>query len=202
VELNHLGWNALTIGFIGTLIFSFAEGWGVWQQNKAIWKNKSGESVSVIWFTYFTALFGIVFIYGLSTKSIALAFNGFLLTPLYIPLVVGLWKFKGFTKVEKICSACFLAAVIACVLVPYKDWFFLIFTVGNIFFSFTQPYEIWKNKSSGVVEIKLLVVFLASTIFWVTYAYASHDWVLEIITPCYLVIISLTTILWFKYRKH
>lgn len=201
MELDHLGWNALTVGFVGVLLFSFVEGWGVWQQNKTIWKSKSGESVSVIWFTYSTALFGVVFIYGLSTKSIALTFNGLLLTLLYIPLVVGLWKFKGFTKIEKICSAFFLAIAIACVFVPYKDWFFLIFTAGNILFSFTQPYEIWKNKSSGVIEIKFLTVFLASTIFWMTYAYASHDWVLKIISPAYLVILSVTIILWFKYRR-
>ncbi len=201
MELSQFGWNALTIGFLGAVFFTLVEAWGVWQQNRAIWKNQSGESVSVIWFSYFAALLAVVFIYGIAIKSILLILNGLLISILHIPILVGLWRFKGFTKTEKVMCACFLAAVVAMVIAPFKDWFFLLFTAGNILFSLNQPYEIWKNKNSGVVEIKLLAVYLASTLFWLIYGFAIGDWVLQIVNPAYMVTLTITVLVWFKYRR-
>ena len=201
MELSQFGWNALTIGFLGTVLFTFVEAWGVWQQKRAIWENQSGESVSVIWFSYFAALMAVMLIYGITIKSITLILNGLLLAILHVPILVGLWRFKGYTRTEKAMTACFLAAIAAMAIVPFKDWFFLLFTAGNVLFSLGQPYEIWKNKNSGVVEIKLLAVYLVSSLFWLIYAYAIGDWVLQILSPAYSVILTLTVLVWFRYRR-
>lgn len=201
MELEQLGWNALTIGFLGTMIFTLIEGWGLREQGKTIWRTQSGQSVSIITFCYFAALFSILFIYGLSVKSIAMTFNGIVLSVLHIPILRGLWKFKGFTKTEQLLSIAFLATVCTTLFVSFKDVIFLVISFGNIAALSMQPYEIWKEKSSGAVEIKLLAVYLTSTSFWIIYAYSIHDWVLQIICPAFLVIFSITTILWFKYRS-
>lgn len=201
LEIQKWGWNAVTISFVGTIFFTFLESWGLWQQNKAIWKSQSGEAVSVIWFSYAAALFSIIFVYSLSISSIALFINGLFILGTHIPILIGLWKFKGFRTIEKILAGLFLLSIIAMTVLPDKDWFFLLFSFVGIGFTAMQPIEILFKKSSGVVEIKLLAVIFTSTSFWVIYAFAVNDWVLKIICPSYLIIFGATILLWFKYRK-
>ena len=76
IEWQGWGYNALTISFIGTVIFIVLEGWGLRIKNRSIWRNKSGESISVILFIYLGCLFITVSIYGCCIKSIAAIFNG------------------------------------------------------------------------------------------------------------------------------
>lgn len=201
MEFAQFGWNALTVGFLGTVLFTFAEAWGLWQQKRAIWENRSGESVSVIWFLYVAAVLVVMTIYAITINSITLTFNGLVLGILHAPILIGLWRFKGYTKIEKTVGVCCLIAVTVMLASPFKDWFYLLFSAGNILFSLAQPYEIWKNKDSGVVEVKLLAVYLASTLFFIIYSFAIGDWVLKIISPAYLVIITLTILVWFRYRR-
>ena len=200
MELQNLGWNAASVGFVGTLVFTVVEAWGLLQQNKAIWRSRSGRSVSVTWFSYFAALSFAYGVYALTIGSIALVFNGFVLALFHAPIIVGLWKFKGFSRVEKFLGACFLAAMAVTILTPAKDWFVLLFSFGSIVSYLAQPLEIWRRKSSGVVEIRLLAVYFVSTSFWVLYAFAVGNWVLRITCPAYLVILGATIALWFRYR--
>lgn len=199
-EWSQLGYNITTVGLLGTVFFTFLEAWGMWEQNTTIWRQKSGLSISVIWMSNSTALFASVLIYGLSSRSFALFFNGFLLL-FHFPVMLGLWRFRGFTRIEKLLAILFLAIVIAALMLPIKDWAFFFFSIGSLLFSVMLPIEIWRNKNSGAVEIKLLAVLLASTIFWLIYAYTSGDWVLKINTPAYMVTFATSIILWFKYRQ-
>lgn len=199
MELQHFGWNMLTLGFVGTLLFTFAEGWGSWKQSKTIWFNESGQSVSIPLFTYLTFIFIATFIYGIATSSIALIFNG-LLTLMQVPILLGLWKFKGFNKKEYGLLLILSLVAVAMIFSKSKDWFFLLISFGSIGFFLAQPWEIWKNKNSGAVEIKMIAAYFASTTFWVFYAFAIHDWVLQIICPSYLIILTATALLWYKYH--
>lgn len=201
MELTQFGWNAVTISFLGTALFTLVESWGLWHQNKAIWKQKSGQSVSITWFSFFTATVVVVFVYGITINSIALIFNGLLLTLFHLPVLVGLWKFKGFNKAEKLLGVGLLVALAVMLATPIKDWFFLIFSFGLIASSVMQPIEIWRNKDAGVLEIKLLVSYLVSMSFWLVYSYAIRDWVLQIVAPLYLAVIVLTVAFWFRYRQ-
>jgi len=64
----------------------------------------------------------------------------------------------------------------------------------------SQPWEMWREKSRGVVEIKMLATFLLSLGFWITYGFAIEALPLMIINPLLLVILSITIFLWWKYR--
>ena len=200
-EFENFGWNVLTLGFMGTIVFTVFEAWGLYRQKKKIWSEESGKSVSVIMVAYTAALFTVMFIYGISVKKIAIVFNGGLLALMCVPILRGLWKFKGFSKLEKRMSVVLAAAVAVMPFVPFKDWFFLTLTFGNVFSLLAQPYEIWKNKDAGAVEIRLWLVFLTSTFFWVVYAFSVNDWVMKIISPAYGVINVLVIVLWLKYRR-
>jgi len=200
MELQYLGWNILTLGFIGTLVLTILEGYGSWVQSRAIWLNRSGQSVSITVFTFLLFEFIVTFTYGVSINSIALIFNG-LLVVMQIPIVLGLWKFKGFNKKEKALSLALCLVCIVMIFSSAKDWFFLLFSLGSIAFFLPQPWEIWKNKDSGVVEIKMIAAYFISALFWTLYAYAIHDWVLEIVCPSYLILLVLAGSLWYKYRQ-
>ncbi len=203
IEFQSWGYNAATIGFIGTAMFTILEIWGLWQQNKTIWKNpeKRGASVSIPWFSCFATGMTVSAIYGVSINSVALIFTGVSLGLMHIPILIGLWKFKGYSRFEKILCLLFLGVITAMAYTSAKNWFMLIVSFGGAVFSLAQPYEIWKKKDAGVVEIKLLIVYLLGTFFWIIYSFAVGDWVLEILNPSYFAILALTTILWFKYRQ-
>ncbi len=198
-EWQNWGWNALTIGSLGTIVFTFVQGWGLWKQKQAIWNAESGESVSVSWFSYFTFFFIAFLFYGIHIASVAVIMNG-LLAILHVPILVGLWRFKGFTRYEKIQLVPFAGMVPAMALLPWKDELFLIFSFGTLYSLGTQPWELWKTKKTGVVEIRLVGVYFLATFFWVIYSFAVGEWVLRITTPTSLILLGLTSVLWFKYR--
>ncbi len=200
VEYQNWGWNAVVVGSFGAIIFTFIEGWGLWKQNQAIWRGKSGESVSVSWFSYFLFALAAFFFYGIHIHGIAAMFNGVALTLVHIPILLGLWKYKGFAKWEKVQFFCLALMVPAMAFLPWKNEVFTIVSVGIIYSLATQPLELWKTKKTGAVEIKLLVVYTLSTAFWVIYAFAINEWVLEILTSVNLFLLGLATLLWFKYR--
>jgi len=200
IEWQKWGLNALIIGSLGIIAFTFIEGWGLWKQKQAIWNKKSGESVSVNWFSYLTFFFVASLFYGIHIASVAVVISG-LLAILHIPILVGLWKFKGFARHEKIQFVLFVGMVPAMAFLPWKDELFLIFSFGTLYSLGTQPWELWKTKKTGVVEIRLVGVYFLSTFFWIVYAFAAGEWVLEIITPIALVLLGLTSALWFKYRS-
>jgi len=201
VEIQQFGLNVVTIGFVGTVIFALVEAWGLWEQNKTIWASRAGESVSVTWLTYFFAASCAYVVYGISTREIAPAFSGFVAGVLHIPILVGLWKYKGFKRWEKVLFSLFMFSLASMMLMPFKDWFFLVFAFGTIISLVMQPIEIIQNRNSGQVEIRLLLAYLGSTFFWTVYAYAAHDWVLEIVAPGQFVTLAVTAIIWFVYRK-
>jgi len=201
VEWQNWGLNALTIGSLGTIAFTFVEWWGLWKQKQAIWNEKSGESVSVSWFSYGTFFFAAFLFYGVHIASVAVIINS-LLAIIHIPILVGLWKFKGFSRHEKVQFVLLAGMVPAMAFLPWKDELFLIISFGTLYSFGTQPWELWKTKKAGVVEIRLIGVYFLSTLFWVVYAFAIGEWVLEIITPIVLIILGLTSVLWFKYRNN
>lgn len=201
MELAQFGWNAVTIGLLGTILFGFVEAWGLWEQKREIWLQKSGQSLSVTWIVYGACLMTAGVLYGLSKSSIALIVGSGLPGLMHIPILIGLGKFKGFTKRERVLFGSLIAALVLMAIVPRKDWFFLLFAFGSIASSAMQPIEMWKNKNAGVVAVKLIGAYLLGTVFWVLYAFAIGDWVLMIICPAYLVILTATLCLWATYRR-
>jgi len=200
-EYQNWGFNALIVGSVGTIFFTFLEAWGLWRQNKLIWKEKSGESVSVGWFSYLGFLFLTLIVYGYSVKSISIVINGLVLGPLHFPILLGLWKFKGFSHREKLVFTISAMMLLAMILLPWKNIVFVVINFGTIISLSLQPWEIWKNKNAGMVEIRLISVYFVSTVFWVIYAYFLGEWALKIITPIALFLFGLTIFFWLKYRK-
>ena len=200
VEWQGWGYNALTISFIATAVFTILEGWGFWMQNLSIWRNKSGKSISVSLFIYFGCLFITVIAYGYYIKSIAAIFNG-MLGFLHLPILFGLWKYKGFTKLETGASCVFPLMGPAMIFLPWKDLMMISLLFGTIVPLLMQLYEMWRAKSAGVINARFIGILIISTAFWVIYAFAIGNRVMEVIYPLTLVILILIFALRFRYAR-
>ena len=132
MELEHFGWNVLTFGFIGALVFAFVEAWGLWEQNKEVWRQRSGQSLSVTWVIYGAFLMVSGALYGTSTGSIALVAAGTLVGLMHIPVLIGLYKFKGYTRWNHALLLFLFVALWFMRESPHKDWFFLAFSFGSV----------------------------------------------------------------------
>ena len=201
MEIDQLGWNAVTIGFFGTLFFSVLGAWGLWKQNAAIWKIRSGRSVSISYFSFYFSYFVVGFIYGLNKSLLALILHTGGRILFHIPILIGLWKFKRFTRGEKLLSSLFFIGIVLTCLLPVKDHSFFVYSVGSVIAYLAQPIEIFKNKDSGTVETKLHLIYLGSSTFWTIYGFATDDWVLKMTTPPIILIALLTIALCIKYRR-
>ena len=201
MEIDLFGWNAVTVSFLGTILFMFIRAWGYWHQVRKIWTRRSGLSVPVTNYTYMTIAAAAVCIYGWRISSLALMINGLVTILFRVPVVVGLWRFKGFGRWEKILSAGFLAALVVLVALPMPPQILMVFTAGGIFVALLQPYEIWRNRDAGAVEIRLLIVGLGNSLFWLVYSFAIGDPVLRLLNPALTLIAAMNIALWFRYRR-
>ncbi len=201
MEFQDFGWNVMTVSFLGTVIFSLVRAWGYWLQTRTIWIQRSGLSVPVTNYTYMTIGAAAVAVYGVRIGSWALIINGLLTILFRVPILIGLWKFKGFGRWEKLASLGFMAALAGLILIPVKAEMLLAFSVGGILVAVLQPYEIWRNRDAGAVEIRLLFVGLANSTFWIAYGFAIADPVLRLTYPIFFLITLATIILWFRFKK-
>ena len=201
MEIARFGLNAVTVSFVGTIVFSVIMSWGFWRQARAIWRERSGRSLSAPSFLYATFVRIPILVYGLSIGSLALLVNG---TVPFFPLlliVLGLRKYKGFGRREWLLVAALSAAVALTAVLPDKGAVFMSWMFGSVAFNALQPLEMWRRRSAGVVEIRMLLMGLASNTFWLVYAFAIGDWLLEVINPAFSAINITSLILWLVFRR-
>jgi len=205
VEHKMWGLNAPTFWALGVNAFTAVEWWGLQKQNKRIWAERSGISVSVTLYTYTCPSFLAFIFYGIAIESISSILNGLVIGVMEIPIVLGLWKFKKWGTREKMQFYVFLTIVPVMAAFAFTSWYnemFLIVSLGMIVAAASMPWELWKEEKTGDLEIRLLGAYLASTVFWWLYAFAIDEWVLEFLASFNLFFLSITTILWcWYYRK-
>ncbi|MBN1584906.1 hypothetical protein JW899_00880 [Candidatus Uhrbacteria bacterium] len=199
VEFRNWGMNAASIGAVGTVAFTFIEGWGLWKQNEKIWNKKSGEAVSIKMFSYSLFSFVVLAIYGWHIRSLSSVFNGTAMAALYLPILIGLWRFRGFTLTEKIQIPAMAMITAAMIFTPWQAEIFTAVGFGVTFSISLQARELWKAKSTGAVEVRMLIVLLLATVFWVTYAFAIGDISLMAICSANLAAQTVTIAIWIRF---
>src|SRR3989339_528419 len=198
VEVQNFGFNAITISAIIIVIFSILESWGIYKQNKKIWDKKSGESVSVAWFIYFMFMLFSYFVYGIFTKEAAIIING-LASLFVVPIVVGLWRFKGFSKIDFFVFLLCVLGFVVMLIFPFKKIMFLLFSFGSILALIAQLVEMHKTKAVGVIEIKLIRVYLVSTAVFVVYSIFVNDWPLLIISVLSFILLVIILLSYYRF---
>ena len=202
MELENLGWNILTLSSIATLIFTFFQTSRFFSQNKLIWSNKSGQSVSILKFSSTPAFFLLNGVYGYFIGSIIMPITSVLLTAMHVPILVGLYKFKGFSRIEKLLIPIFFLMTPVLVLIPAKTGFFMALAFLRMIPFAMQPLEIYKEKNVSVLDIKLFLAYLVGAFFWVTFYFAFGNLPLKIISSMNTLILVSIVFLYFKYRDN
>lgn len=200
VEVKGWGFNLLSLSTLGIVFFGCLEAWALFNQNKGIWSKRSGDSISVSLFTYLASYFAASIVYGVSINSLSVVLNCAILVLFYIPIILGLWKFKKWTAFDIWASLGYLLMVPLIAFLPWTEVLYLIFSFGTIYSMATQPYELWKKKDVGVLDIRLVGVYFASCCFWTVYAFTADALALKILNPPILILLALTWWLWRKYR--
>ncbi len=192
--------NAKTVGEWGCNSFTVVEGLGLFSQIRKIWQKRSGASVSVGMSLFLMALSISAITYGWPNQMWPLVINGAVLGLGFGVIALSLRKFKGYNRREEEFFFALLLSLLSMLLSHHLDRWYFVFSVGSVVALLLQPIEIWKRKSSGVVDVRLLWLFLASNTFWVIYAYAIQNWVLMALCPFYVAVLILTIVMWRIYR--
>jgi len=199
VEIQHWGWNPIIITSFLTMCFTILQGYGVIKQGQKIWTTKSGKSVSTFPF-FFSCFYFFAFLsYGLGKMSLAIIFNG-LLGFLYLPVIIGLIKFKKFKLYEKIILPATALVIPAMIITTKKDSFLFILLMIIIITVIAQALEIRREKSRGSVEIRFIIILLLTNIFWLTYSIIMDNWPLKIFNSLAIIVYLWGIYLYKKYK--
>ena len=205
IELQGWGWNWLTVSFVITLLFDAAEAWTVALQMRTVKREpeRHAESLSVKWFCYFGCLLIALGCYGVNDGSgrisIAMLGEGVLGLGFYVPMMLLLGKVRDYSRTDKAVLAGSVIMIPIVALLPWKDLWVLLFSGGAIFAMATMPWEIYRNRSRGQVELGLTLVYLVNVFFWMIYGFAAAVFPLMVAAPAGVIILLFTVFLWYVY---
>ncbi|MFH1047140.1 MAG: hypothetical protein V1738_02455 [Patescibacteria group bacterium] len=197
VEFREFGWNVVTLTFLIIVISTIVGVWGMWKQMRTIWRRRSGESVSVILFSYAVVYMSAGIVYGFQIGSLALILDLPWAIVTFIALL-GLWKFSGSRIHETILAVIFLLAGIAMVCLPYRFSMYTGFCVGNCVAMTTQPYKMWRSGTRGSVDVRFLWTLVVTCAVWTVYGFAIGDWVVPFANLAYGLIALFAAVLWYR----
>ncbi len=208
VEYQQWGWNALTLSFLATVLLSIFDGYGLWDQRRKIKEEESVRSLGTIWFLNQMFVFAQFLLYGIYIRSFALAFHG-LEFFLHLPILLYIWKYhwkeKGTTAWEKFWLGTFVLTTAGIIALPeWRTELFSVMYLSRLPAFMNKPWAIWKEKSPGVVSIKMVLIFLAGSVFWVIYAFKfGRSFILKFMCTAIGLILFATLLLWlyFSYKE-
>ena len=187
IELEHLskidGWSMgallvlldpIIISFVGTVVFAVLGAHALHKQIKRI-DTEGAKSVSVEWNLVFLAMFTSLMPYGFERESLALVMQCLLRAPFYVVIMRQLYKFhltfSGFQwGLAGLATLATIASLFWPILVATGLLWVSVITAGH------QPWKIWRTKSTEGVELRVLVVYLMSAVFWTAYGFALKDY--------------------------
>jgi uncharacterized protein with PQ loop repeat len=196
-ELEGFGFNFLTMIFLITLFFIILQLFALIKQNRRILKNKSGESVSFMLFSFW-GFAGIALIfYGIYISSLSITLSGFL-GFMNLSISTNLLKFKKISLKEKVGGALSFIVVPLMIFSNQKDLLVLIFGLIIQFFIILQIMELWKSPNSGAIHPIQAITSIFSGTFWLIYCVLMNIWLMVISN---IIGVSLYTILILIYLK-
>src|SRR3989344_6880213 len=158
MEFQYFGWNAPAVSFWGINLLTLIGAWALYDQKSIIVAKASGKSAALPWFVYYVFMLASFVVYGISELDFALTFHGIVRGSLHLLILSELQKFRSFGKRDVWLYRVLLLALIVMIFAPYKEFFFLAFAFGGVASVVSQSLEIRREKSPGVVSIKLLAV--------------------------------------------
>jgi uncharacterized protein with PQ loop repeat len=154
-------------------------------------------------FAYIANLYFAFGYYGWTRMSIAMIFNG-AIGFFYIGVLVTLKRYEKFSAREVLFMKVLPIMIVLTIVLPWilQEHMITAILFGSLFWMANQPYQIWKNKDAGSVDIKYIGVFLTSVMFWTVFAFKTHTVPLMLVNPFVFVIMGTTVLLWLKHKKN
>jgi len=200
IEYKEFGLNALTISAIATILFTFLRAYGVCEQAKEIYKNKSGEAIDTVFYFYNFFYYFIFFVLGIKENSLAIIINGSL-SFIHIPVLLGLIKYKSFKKLDIIFILLMLIASSSVFYYPHKDQILFAFSCISLIVIIKQSKEFLRKRSLGNFSLKYLQVFFVTNLFWCIFFAATGQWLLEVACVIGTILYALILILQRKWKS-
>ena len=171
-------------------------------QSIAIWSKKSGESVSVIWFSYTFFLAACNYLYGIGAEDTLIQVNGMVRAFVHIPILIGLLVNKEITKTEIIVFILLFFYILVMLQFPLLVWqFYLAMSLVLVVATLKQRKEIINGESAGVVECKIITFRIYGNIFWFIYSLIAGRWAVVIAAFANFLALWYTRKTWKKYKK-
>lgn len=177
IEVANWGWNLLTFSAIGAVLITIYQGYGLWKQSREIRLTGNSESLSTFYFSYMLWYFLAFVYYGLSSHSLAMSFCG-LLGFLYIPILIGIHKSRGFTLVDWLVLWLTLPILPLMIIVSDKDVYLMCLMAGILVSIIKQLALIIRTKDASALSLSWILAFLLAGILWLSYALTIGDWAL------------------------
>lgn len=196
-EVEQFGFNSTTNGFIGTTITTTMYAVAIKWQRDTVRLEKSGQSVPSGFILYFTVMFFASFVYGFYLRSLAQIYLGVATVPLQIHLIFLLFKYKrgGFKKSDIAMSIAALVATAAIVTFPeHREPIFMSILLGATFPRLQMPFELIREKATGVLEVGVIFTSWITSLWWLVYGWGVMDW--PIIVGCLVGFITYCWALW------
>ncbi|MAF80039.1 hypothetical protein CL629_03110 [bacterium] len=173
-------------------------------QAHKIWTERSGEAVSTTWFL------NLIFV-RLGTMFYGIHANGFLtvLNGCTFPAaIINTWvliKHRG-VRIEGLLLGIYTISCASLIAVSQNEkaiettFFFL--NVGNLVSAATQPFLMWREKSRGVVQIKMVQVHILLSAAWTMYGFVVlKRTALGTTSLLFTAIFVIAHVLWCRYKK-
>lgn len=201
-ELSQFGLNMTTVTLLATIVFAILGAWSLSHQERRIREGRSGRSVSRIWFIWAEGMFVGAIVYGTISRSFALLFTGMAMLYWHTLVLVALLKYSRISVKEVLLGGLCIASALVMIVLPSwgAEIIFSILMFGSVIPRIDVPLQIVREKSSGQVEIRFLIVSLVNTLFWGLYGYATNNIPLVIVNPVLFAIMAGSIFLWFFYR--
>ncbi|MFA6008296.1 MAG: hypothetical protein WC784_06710 [Candidatus Shapirobacteria bacterium] len=203
VEYVNLGWNAPTISFVGTIFLTIFQGWSLFKQSAAIWKNRSGEPIFTSLFVYSASYSGMLVVYGILQGRIANIFNGLLFIP-YLVVVFSLYRFRNFSQTDKLASFIFPLLIPAMFIweSSYGRELFFFFGAALVVVPIIgQTRKLSRVGQVGSIEPSYVISLMTSNLFWAVYGISTGDWAMSILNPVSFVILVCFLTWYYTFKK-
>jgi hypothetical protein len=201
-EWLYLDWTPERTLSYGITFFIIFGSCALFVQARKIWKNRSGASVSATWTLIFFAMFVTYMILGEDKRENALLFwQGVFRVAFYIPILIGLFRFKGFTKKDTLLARSLFLIIFFMVEYPStREFLYSVVNFLGVVGVAAQGRLIQKEQKTGVVSPILLFAYAANATLWVWYTHAINDNLLFLNSTLFLAAYAYTIYMWVKIR--
>ena len=195
------GWHFATAITVVINILTLNQACATAGQVRRIYVCRSISGVSVVTMCFYCFYFMAFLSYGIAKGALNMVLSG-LQFILYIPLIIGLWKFgdEKSRRTLKVSVPLFALIPVIMHMTAWKETFLLMLFAGILVTIWLMWRELKMAEGVGCFEVRFAVAFLANAIFWFLYAVTLHDMPLMIFNPLAVILLLMTISLYFRKK--